>query len=95
KRRLGRSGEWEGVVYMQVLRRSSQLSVKQGFHIVRECTCPLRIRGVYIAPNAGPIPLMSIMMPSMAVGKRLRSLWAINFQHFDVGRYNMAGYCDR
>jgi hypothetical protein len=32
------------------------------------------MKEVYIAPNAGPKPLMSIMMSSMAVEKRLRSL---------------------
>jgi hypothetical protein len=32
------------------------------------------MRGVYIAPNAGPRPPMSIMITSMVVGKQLRSL---------------------
>ncbi|MCI34988.1 hypothetical protein A2U01_0056209, partial [Trifolium medium] len=45
---------------------------------------PLHER-IYIAPSAGPIPLMGSNAPSMAVGKRLKS----HDCHTDVERYDV------
>ncbi|PNX55127.1 hypothetical protein L195_g048753, partial [Trifolium pratense] len=48
--------------------------------------------GVYIALDVGPRPLMSMLMPSMAVGKTVEEpRWTVNAHHSNVRRYNMLG----
>jgi hypothetical protein len=56
---------------------------------------PLYERSIY-SPSAGPKPLLGMFNAINDCRKTAEEpWWAINVHHYDVGRYNMARYCDR